>query len=92
VGRRLAALLREAGGRDIRVASVFYGATHGGALFDLVVDNLIEVMTGAAEALDRSGRLPRADMDAAVEALDAWRRDPDATVWYSLPLAEARRE
>jgi SAM-dependent methyltransferase len=88
IGRRLANLLHKAGARPIRVTTVFYGATRGLALFDPVVDNLIGVLEGAAEELDRSCQLPRPEMDAAFAALNRWRDLEAATVWYSLPLAE----
>jgi SAM-dependent methyltransferase len=88
IGRRLADLLRGAGARPIRVTTVFYGATRGLPLFDPVVDNLIGVLAGAAEELDRSGLLARAETEAAIVALNRWRRQEAATVWYSLPLAE----
>jgi SAM-dependent methyltransferase len=91
VGRRLAELLHEAGARPVRVTTVFYGAVTGEPLFDLVVDNLIGVLDGAAEALDASGALSRAEMEAALAALASWRRTPCAAVWYSLPLAEGVR-
>jgi SAM-dependent methyltransferase len=88
IGRRLAELLLKAGSRPTRITTVFYGATHGLPLFDPVVDNLIWVLEGAAEELERSGLLPRAQMDAAIAAMNRWRLLEAATVWYSLPLAE----
>jgi hypothetical protein len=30
-------------------------------------------------------------MDEALAALDTWRDDPAACVWYSLPFAEGRK-
>jgi SAM-dependent methyltransferase len=88
VGRRLPELLHQAGARPTRVTTVFYGACRDMPVFDLVVDNLIGVMESAAETLDRSGRLPRAELASAIAALGEWRSEPAATVWYSLPLAE----
>lgn len=92
VGRRLGALLARAGARPVRVTTVFYGAVTGAPLFDPVVENLIGVLAGATDVLDRTGRLPRAKMERGLEALRRWRREPGATVWYSLPLAEGIRE
>lgn len=91
IGRRTTSLLRDAGARPTRVTTVFYGACRGMPVFDLVVDNLIGVMEGAADGLDRSGRLRRAEMDAALATLAGWRDREDAAVWYSLPLAEGVR-
>jgi hypothetical protein len=56
-----------------------------------VVDNLRGVMAGAADGLDEARLLPRDAMNAALHALDAWRLDPTATLWYSLPFAEGRK-
>lgn len=92
VGRRMPALLREAGATPTRADMVFYGAVTGERLFDPVVDNLAGVLGGAAGSLDRSGRFPRAEMERALAALDDWRRGPAATLWYSLPLAEGVRD
>lgn len=91
VGRRLTGLLVDAGAVPTRVSVVFYGAVRGGPRFGAVVDNLVEVLAGAAPALASSGRMTR---EATVRALDAfrdWSRTDGAAVWYSLPLAEGRR-
>jgi hypothetical protein len=91
VGRRLPALLHQAGAPAVRVATVFYGACAGTKLFEPVVDNLRAVMAGAAEGLHEAGLLPREVMREALAALDVWRRDPVACVWYSLPFVEGRK-
>jgi SAM-dependent methyltransferase len=91
VGRRLAELLDIAGAAPVRVTSVFYGAVSGEAIFDGVVENLAGVVGGAGEALAARGRLSAAEMTDALAALQSWRREPAATLWYSLPLAEGMR-
>jgi SAM-dependent methyltransferase len=91
VGRRLPALLHAAGAPAFRVTTVFYGACAGTPLFEPVVENLRGVMSGAAEGLAEAGVLSREEMGAALHALDAWRREPTASVWYSLPYAEGRK-
>lgn len=78
IGRRLAGLLVDAGAVPTRTEVVFYGAVHGGPLFDPVVDNLIAVVEGAGHP-------------EGTEALQRWREHPAATLWYSLPLVEGRR-
>jgi len=92
IGRRMAGLLRQSGTTPTRVTTVFYGATRGLPLFDPVVDNLIGVLEGAAEDLDASGLLVRAEMDEAIAALTRWRDQDEATLWYSLPLVEGVKE
>lgn len=91
IGRKLAGLLREAGAVQVRVTTVFYGAVRGQPLFDPVVDNLIEVMRSAQDRLDESGWLPRTEIERGLAAIDAWRNVENATLWYSLPLAEGCR-
>ncbi len=91
VGRRLGALLTAAGARVTRVTTVFYGACHGMPQFDAVVDNLAGVLRGAAGGLAETGQLEASAMDTALAELQGWRAANDATVWYSLPLAEGVR-
>ena len=91
IGRRLPELLVNAGLQPTRVTTVFYGACQGVPLFEPIVDNLVGVLAGATDLLDREGLLSKRKMNAALEALQAWRKKPTAVVWYSIPLAEARR-
>lgn len=91
VGRRLPALLHEAGARPTRITTVFYGAVRGTELFDRVVDNLAGVLDGASGRLVRDGVLTRETMDGALSEMARWRERDAATVWYSLPLAEGVR-
>ena len=91
VGRRLPALLHEAGAPATRVTTVFFGACAGSDTFDPVVDNLRSIFQGSAPDLAEAGLLADAEMDAALRALEAWRTHPAATVWYSLPFADGRR-
>ncbi len=91
IGRRLMALLVDAGLKPKRVDTVFYGATQGSPLFEPVVDNLVGVVQGAAEALLASGRTTEDELNTAYAELADWRTHPAATVWYSLPLAEGLR-
>jgi SAM-dependent methyltransferase len=91
VGRRLPALLYEAGAPAHRIASVFYGACAGMPNFAPVVDNLRGVLAGSAAGLAEAGLFSTEEMRKALVALDEWRADPTASVWYSLPFAEGRR-
>jgi SAM-dependent methyltransferase len=91
VGRRLPALLYEAGAPALRVTTVFFGACAGSPTFGLVVDNLRHVLSGSAASLAEGDLLSQVEVDEALGALDQWRTDPTATIWYSLPFAEGRR-
>ena len=91
VGRRLVALLIGAGLQPCRVDTVFYGAAQGMPLFEPIVDNLNRLVEGAAKDLVATGRATSGEITAALAELAAWRTQPSATVWYSLPIAEGMR-
>jgi hypothetical protein len=59
--------------------------------FAPVVDNLRGVLAGSAAGLAEAGLFSTEEMRKALVALDEWRADPTASVWYSLPFAEGRR-
>ena len=91
VGRRLPELLSDGGAVDIRVSTVFYGATHGEEHFELVVENLIGVIESTAEAMIAAKHASRRSLRRAFRALRLWSKRPGATIWYSLPIAVGRR-
>ena len=92
IGRKLGSLLYEAGIRNIRIDSVFYGAHFGEELFDPVVNNLIGVMAGAVDLLSEHDLMSRDEMKSAVSAIHKWRKQESASLWYSLPLAAGIKE
>lgn len=88
VGRRLVALLHEAGVTPTRATFVFFGACAGEAIFPAVARNLRDVIAGARDAVLRGGAVDEAGFDEAVAAVTRWAERPDATVWYPLCWAE----
>lgn len=90
VGRRLTALLHEAGATPTRITSVFFGACAGEATFPAFAANLIENLRGAREVVLGTGMLDAAALDRALAALQEWSRRPDAALWYGMAWAEGR--
>ncbi len=88
VGRKLIALLHQAGARPAKAASVFFGGCAGSAAFGTLVDNFVGLFTGAAEHLTDSGLLDRPAIDAGIRAFNEWRTRPDAVLWYTFNWAE----
>jgi SAM-dependent methyltransferase len=91
VGRKLVALLHEAGARPARSDWVFFGGSSGEPRFPLLVENLARVLEGAVEAVAATGRVTAAQVTDAVEALRAWGGRPDAALWFALAWVEGIR-
>ncbi len=91
VGRRLVALLHQAGARPVRNTFVFYGACAGEAHFDGIVENLHAVLAGARDAVLGASLLDAPAYEAGLAELRAWKRRPEAAVWYAIHWAEAAR-
>jgi hypothetical protein len=91
IGRRLPALLHEAGANPTRTAMLFLGSCHGSLDFAAVVENLIGVIVGAREAALATGELPPDLFDRSVADLRAWADRPGGAAWYAFPWAEGVR-
>lgn len=91
IGRRLVALLREAGAEPVRNTFVFFGSCAGEPHFAHYVENLIGVINGARGTVVEADLLDAAPFDAAIAALREWSRDATATLWYAVSWAEGRR-
>jgi ubiquinone/menaquinone biosynthesis C-methylase UbiE len=91
VGRRLVALLHEAGARPVRNTGVFFGGCSGSPMWDLLATNLVNVIVGARETVLTQRLLDAAAFDDAIEVLRAWTRRPDAATWYLMSWAEGVR-
>jgi SAM-dependent methyltransferase len=91
VGRRLVALLHQAGLQPLRTTLVFYGGCAGQPRFKDYVDNLIGVLAGVRGAILGYDFLTAADFDQTLDNLRAWRERPDAAFWYAINWAEGMK-
>lgn len=91
IGRRLVALLDEAGLTPSRCAMPRFGACAGSEDFPLYVDNLAEILLGARDAIQDGGRVSDVEFAHAMSALEAWGKRSDAAFWYVTLWAEAYR-
>jgi ubiquinone/menaquinone biosynthesis C-methylase UbiE len=90
VGTRLVQLLHDAGASPRRCTWIFFGACAGESTFELYVENLAMILEQARTKIGESG-IRGAELDAAVEALRAWKTLPDAAFWYAVHWAEGVR-
>lgn len=91
IGRRVPELFGNAGLEVVEVNTLFFGATKGEPLFELVVDNLVRVMNSARELMVKHSLATESDFDHASESISNWRDLKNATVWYSLPYTVGMR-
>jgi SAM-dependent methyltransferase len=89
IGRRLVALLREAGGAPLRNMAVFCGGCAGSPTWAAAFQGLVGTLELARDPLLRAGLLNRSKLEASLASLRRWGRRSDASIWYCLMWAEA---
>jgi SAM-dependent methyltransferase len=91
VGRRLPAILLEAGARPVRSAWIDFGGCAGTARFGALVENMARVLESAEEAVVGAGLAEGPEFHAAISSLRAWGGCRDAALWYALACVEGIR-
>jgi SAM-dependent methyltransferase len=91
VGRRLVALLHDAGALPRRNNWIFFGGCSGGPTFDAITSNLVGILDGARGAILDRDLLPRDVFDAGLDAFRTWSHRPDAALWFAICWAEGVR-
>jgi SAM-dependent methyltransferase len=88
VGRRLVALLHEAGAVRMRNSWVFFGSCAGDSAFTDIVENLIRILVGAGALIVSTARIEERAFDQAITALHDWGGRPDAAFWFAMCWAQ----
>lgn len=91
IGRKLPALLVEAGAIPRASDWPFFGACQGSPTFPIIVSNCRGVMAGARDSVLAHGGLSGGEFDAALFAYDRWSVAPGAAIWYCTFWAEGVR-
>ena len=91
-GRRLVALLHEAGAAPSRNNWLFFGSCSGHPTFAALVANLINILIGARDAILSQHLMDKAILEQALASLREWGRRPDAAFWYAISWAEGVRK
>jgi SAM-dependent methyltransferase len=91
IGRKLPALLSEAGARPCASDWPFFGACQGSPTFPIIVSNCRSIMAGARASVLAHGGLSEAAFEAALRAFDRWSHEPGAALWYCTFWAEGVR-
>jgi len=91
IGRRLAALLEEAGAPPSRSDWIYFGGCAGEPHFSALVENMVRILEGAGEAIVGLGGLQRDEYAAALDALRPWAALPGAGLWYAIACVQGIR-
>jgi ubiquinone/menaquinone biosynthesis C-methylase UbiE len=91
VGRRLVSLLYEAGAQPARNTWIFFGSCAGNPHFEAYVDNMVGLFSGAQDKIVPWGLLEADSFDEGVANLQAWKRRPEAAMWFAIAWAEGVR-
>jgi hypothetical protein len=82
VGRRLVALLRDAGAKPRRNHWIFFGSCAGAPEFPAFVRNAIGVIETAREVITGPLGFSTKQFDRTLRAMRQWGRRSDAALWY----------
>ena len=91
VGRRLVALLHDAGAIPKRNTWIFFGGCAGMDIFDVLTANMAGVVRSARETIIGMSLFDAAAFDRVMEEYEKWSRRPDAAFWFSVCWAEGTR-
>jgi len=91
VGRKLPAVLREAGAQPVRSTWIDFGGCAGDSRFWALAENMARILEGAEEAIVGTGLVGRAEHAAAIRSLRAWAGLPDAALWHAVACVEGVR-
>jgi SAM-dependent methyltransferase len=91
IGHRLIALLFAAGAAPKRNTWIFFGSCAGNPTWEPCVDNLVGILQGARETCIAAGLIERTSFEEGLTALQAWKRRPDAALWFAISFAEGVR-
>ncbi len=91
VGRRLVALLHDAGAAPSRNHWNFFGGCSGSPDFEALCANFAGILEGARATILEHVLIDAGRFDRAVAALREWSARPDAALWYCTFWAEGIR-
>jgi SAM-dependent methyltransferase len=91
VGRRLVALLANAGCDNIRQEFLHFGSWAGDPDFHLYVENVVGILTSARQTMLDYNLISDDAFTSTVDDFVRWAQLPTATIWYPLNWAEGAK-
>jgi hypothetical protein len=91
VGRRLVALLHQAGAKPVRNTWIFFGSCAGDPNFHAYVENMIGVVETARDLITGALGFDSREFSRTMRELRAWGKGPASAIWFGLCWAEGVR-
>jgi SAM-dependent methyltransferase len=82
IGKRLFALFREVGFRDVKLSISPEVHHYGSSFFDIWVDNTLKILQGAEKGLVEHGLAKKGEVTAAVKELEEFKLREDAATFF----------
>jgi hypothetical protein len=87
VGKKLVALLHEAGASPVHNNWIFFGGCAGSRHFAGLIENMSRIMRGARAEILATRLLDERAFESALESLGVWSERSDAGFWYGMGVA-----
>lgn len=91
IGKRLVALLHDAGAHPRRNTWGFFGSCAGSEDWEPMVQNLLGVLRTGRGTIEEHGLLAPEAFDYGMTEIASWATRPDAALWYAFSVAEGVR-
>jgi SAM-dependent methyltransferase len=91
IGRRLVALLHEAGAVPSRNTWIFFGGCSGQPTFEALAHNMLAILEGVRATLLAQSLVDAETFDTGIAGIRTWMHRPDAALWFSICWAEGVR-
>jgi len=91
IGRKLVALLHQAGAIPVRTSWIFFGSCAGYPSFTVYIDNLFAVIAQAKEQMVTQKLFDERKFNRVMISFNEWRQKPDASLWYAVSWAEGTK-
>jgi SAM-dependent methyltransferase len=88
IGRKLPDLIHRAGALPLRTTLIFFGGCKGQPEFEVLSDNMVGLIEGAAQSMLQFGRVSESQQEEGLAAFHRWRGLQSANMVFGLPWAE----
>lgn len=91
VGRKLTALIHDAGAKPSRSTWIWFGACHGHPDFAPLIENMASILRGARASILATRQIDDAGFARGLQGLSSLLHRPGASLWFAICWAQGRK-